>query len=171
MSRDSRIHYWVQVVNTFTDYYYYLSSWELQSRVDASEAAEAVLDARIQKSILLLIKERLDANPAENQRFKETTDWKILNQLLAAARLKELMKVKIAKVGKASGLRYHVTELGNSFYGRKVLTALGFSKQRYSLTKEEFERVHLEFQKIKLSLPEAVEPTTTEKFFSGELKE
>jgi hypothetical protein len=171
MSRDDRIYHWLRVVNGFTDYYYYMQHWEINPRVEAGEAAEAVLDARIQKAILLLIKERLDANPGENKRFKETTDWKILNQLLAAARLKELMRVKIAKVGKSNGLRYHVNELGDSFYGRKVLTALGFSKQRFSLTKEEFERVQVEFQKIKLSLPESVEPTTTEKFFAGEFKD
>lgn len=171
MSRDERIHHWVRVVCSFTHEYYYISAWEISPRVEAGEAPEAVLDARIQKALLLMIKERLDAHPAENKRFKETTDWKILNQLLAAARLKELMKVKIAKTGKTSGLRYHVTELRESFYGAKVLAALGFSKARYSLTREEFERVHAEFQKIKLSLPEAVEPTTTEKFFAGEIKD
>jgi hypothetical protein len=170
MSRAERIRHWLGVVNGFVANSQYLSTWEIEPRVEAGEAPEAVLDARIQKAILLLIKEGLDAQPKEQRRFRETTDWKILNQLLAAARLKELMKVKIAKVGKSSGLRYDVAELADSFYGRKVLSSLGFSKQRYSLTRDEFEKVQAEFQKIKLVLPEAVEPTTTEKFFSGELK-
>ena len=39
---------------------------------------------------------------------------------------------------------------------------------RRVLEKAEYERVRAEFKKIKLDLPEAVEPTTTERFFAGD---
>ena len=61
---------------------------------------------------------------------------------------------------------FDVDELSRTYYGRQVLDALGFTKRRKTLDKTEFEKVKSEFQKIKLALPEAVEPTTTEKYFA-----
>lgn len=131
-------------------------------------ADAAVVDARVQRALLGLVKQRLDADPAMNRRFAKATGWKILDQLLTAARLKELTRAKIVKGGRSGGLRYDVGELADTFYGRQVLDGLGFGARRRVLDKDEYEKVRAEFAKIKLALPEAIEPTTTERFFAGE---
>ena len=169
MSRDERIAHWTSVLNGFTRHRWFCTTDEVATRVEPGEAPEAVLDARCQKALLLLVKSRLDTDPSVNQQFLPTTDWKILNQLLTAARLKELTHARIIKKGRSSGLSYDVTGLTVTFFGRQVLDALGFSARRHIMNREEFEKVTAEFQKIKLVLPEAIEPTTTERFFAGEL--
>ena len=71
---------------------------------------------------------------------------------------------------RASGaVGYDVDELWRTFYGRHVLDGLGFAKRRKVLDGAEFDKVKDEFQKIKLTLPEAVEPTTTEKYFAADV--
>ena len=170
MTRAERIEHWVDQLNRFAEYGEVLTESDVEPRVEPGEAAEAVLDARIQKALLTIVKERLDAKPELNQRFKPTTEWKILNQLLTVARLKELTRVRIVKKGRTSGgAGFDVDELSRTFYGRQVLKGLGFGKQRRILNKTEFEKVKAEFAKIKLTLPEAVEPTTTEKYFAQDV--
>ncbi len=166
MPRADRIQHWTDYLNGFVEYGILLTTTEVEARVEPEEDEDAVLDARIQKAVLTLVKERLDAAPQINRRFKPTTDWKILNQLLTIARVKELTSVRIVKRGRSSGVGYDVEDLSRTYYGRQVLDGLGFTKRRKTLDKTEFEKVKLEFQKIKLTLPEAVEPTTTEKFFA-----
>jgi hypothetical protein len=145
----------------------FLSVAELEPLVEPEEDTDAVLDARIQKALFTMVKERLDANPEQNQRFKETADIKLLQQLLTLARVKELTRVRIVKKGRSSGgAGFDVDELSRTFYGRRILDGLGFTKRRKTLNKDEFDKVKDEFQKIKLTLPEAVEPTTTEKYFA-----
>lgn len=166
MARAARIAHWTEQLNRFVNYGSFLTADDVSKRVEPGEEAEAVLDARIQKALLTLVKERLDAHPEWNQRFKPTTDWKVLNQLLTLARLKELTRVQIVKKGRSSGgAGYDVDELSRTFYGRQVLDGLGISNRRRILNKTEFDKVRAEFAKIKLTLPEAVEPTTTEKYF------
>ncbi len=97
-----------------------------------------------------------------NQRFKASTDWKVLNQLLTLARVKELTQARIVKKGRG----FEVDDLAHTYYGRQVLDGLGFNKRRKVLDRAEFDKVKDEFQKIKVTLPEAVEPTTTEKYFA-----
>jgi hypothetical protein len=167
MPRDDRIEHWTKYLNGFVERGTFLAQTEVDARVKPGEEEEAVLDARIQKVLLTLVKEKLDAEPRLNQRFKASTDWKILNQLLTLARVKELTRVRIVKKGRTSGgAGFDVDDLSRTYYGRQVLDGLGFTKRRKMLDKAEFERVKAEFQKIKLSLPEAVEPTTTEKYFA-----
>ena len=72
----------------------------------------------------------------------------------------------IVKRGRASGAGFDIDDLSRTYYGRQVLDGLGFTKRRKTLDKAEFDKVKAEFQKIKLTLPEAVEPTTTEKYFA-----
>lgn len=169
MGRAERIEHWTDQLNNFAEWGYFLRGADVEARVEAGEAPEAVLDARIQKALLTLVKERLDAQPELNQKFKATTDWKILNQLLTIARVKELTRVRIVKKGRSSGgAGFNIDELSRTFYGRQVLAGLGFTKQRHILDRKEFDKVKAEFQKIKLTLPEAVEPTTTEKYFAQE---
>jgi hypothetical protein len=164
--RTERIEHWTKELNKFIARGYLLTKADLETVVGQEEDEEAVLDARIQKALLTLVKERLDANPELNQRFKPATDWKILNQLLTLARVKELTRAKIVKKGRSAGVGYDVDDLARTFYGRQVLEGLGFHKRRKVLDQVEFDQVKTEFQKIKLTLPEAVEPTTTEKFFA-----
>lgn len=167
MPRAERIQHWVKQLNGFVERGHFLSKEDLEPRVPPEEDEEAVLDARIQKELFTLVKERLDGNPEWNQRFKPTTDWKVLNQLLTLARVKELTRTKIIKRGRGSGgAGFDVDELSRTFYGRQVLDGLGFTKRRKVLDRAEFDKVRAEFAKIKLQLPEAVEPTTTEKFFA-----
>jgi hypothetical protein len=166
MPRTERIEHWTNELNKFVERGIFLTRAEVDAVVEQGEDEEAVLDARIQKSLLTLVKERLDAKPELNQRFKPASDWKILNQLLTLARVKELTRAKIVKKGRSSGVGYDVDELSRTFYGRQVLDGLGFTKRRKILDQDEFDKVKTEFQKIKLALPEAVEPTTTEKFFA-----
>ncbi|MCI0641878.1 MAG: hypothetical protein L0Y72_11210 [Gemmataceae bacterium] len=170
MPRAERIEHWTKELNGFVERGVFLNKVELDAIVEPEEDTEAVLDARIQKALFTLIKERLDAKPELNQRFKASTDWKVLNQLLTVARLKELTRVHIVKKGRTSGgAGFDVDELSRTYYGRQVLDGLGFTKRRKILDRAEFDKVREEFQKIKLKLPEAVEPTTTEKFFSQDV--
>lgn len=169
MPRADRIEHWVKELNGFVESGWYVSKPELDPLVEAGEETDpdAVWDARIQKSLLNLVKEKLDANPQSNRRFQASTDWKMLNQLLTMARVKELTRVKIVKKGRTSGgAGFDVDELSRSYYGRQILDGLGFTKRRKVLDRAEFDQVKAEFQKIKLALPEAVEPTTTEKYFA-----
>lgn len=167
MPRVDRIQHWTRYLNDFVERGSILTQPDVDARVEPEEDEDAVLDARIQKAVLTMVKEKLDAEPELNQRFQESTDWKVLNQLLTVARVKELTRVRIVKKGRsAGGAGFDVDELSRTFYGRRVLDGLGFTKRRKTLDKTEFEKVKAEFQKIKLTLPEAVEPTTTEKYFA-----
>lgn len=168
MPRADRIQHWTKYLNDWVEWGNVLTEEEVDGRVEPEEDEDAVLDARIQKAVLTLLKEKLDGDPALNRRFKPTTDWKVLNQLLTLARVKELTRVRIVKKGRSAGVGYDVDELSRTYYGRQVLDGLGFTKRRKTLNKVEFESVKAEFQKVKLTLPEAVEPTTTEKYFAQE---
>lgn len=169
MPREERIKHWVKELNRFVARGTFLTKDDLEARVPPEEDEDAVLDARIQKELFTLVKERLDGNPEWNQRFQATTDWKVLNQLLTLARVKELTRTKIIKKGRGSGgAGFDVDELSRTFYGRQVLDGLGFTKRRKVLDRTEFDKVRDEFAKIKLQLPEAVEPTVTEKYFGQE---
>jgi hypothetical protein len=170
MPRTERVDHWTKWLNGFVERGYFLTKQEVDAVVPQGEDEDAVLDARILKAMLTLVKERLDAKPEQNQRFKETTDGKVLQQLLTLARVKELTRVRIVKRGrKGAGAGYDVEDLGRTFYGRRILDSLGFTKRRTTLNQSEFDTVTAEFQKIKLTLPEAVEPTTTEKYFAQDV--
>jgi hypothetical protein len=169
MPRADRIEHWVNGLNDYVESGIFVVKPDLDPLVEAGEEADndAIWDARIQKALFTMVKERLDAKPELNQRFKATTDWKFLNQFLTMARLKELTRVRIVKKGRSSGgAGFDVDELSRTYYGRQILGGLGFTKRRKVLDRTEFDQVKAEFQKIKLALPEAVEPTTTEKYFA-----
>src|SRR4051812_1959617 len=117
MARAERIEHWVDQLERFVESGSFLTLFDVDARIEPGEAPEAVLDARIQKALLTLVKERLDAQPELNQQFKATTDWKILNQLLTMARLKELTRVRIVKKGSSGGAKFDVDELSKTFYG------------------------------------------------------
>ncbi len=146
-------------------------SWHIQESDllaltgDLSALPGPVADARAQKAALIWVKKTLDKDPTHNRWWRDKTNIGWLDKLLTMARLKELASTRIIKIGRKSGLRYDIAGLGQTFYGRKILRGLGFSRQRTRATKEEFARIQQACAKIKLRLPETVEPTTTEKFF------
>src|SRR5437870_5699697 len=101
MPRAERITHWINQLNDFVERGHFLTEADVDARVEPDEDEEAILDARIQKGLLTLVKEKLDAQPELNQRFKATTDWEVLNQLLNVARVQELTRVRIVKKGRS----------------------------------------------------------------------
>jgi hypothetical protein len=118
--------------------------------------------------VLLEVKRLLDEDPSRSAEFARASGWQLLDQILAATRLRELSRVKIVKRGGKGGLRYDVGELAQSYYGRQILESVQFNaKRRRVADKDEYETIRQACQRFKLTLPEAVEPTTTELFFSS----
>ncbi|MBX2801539.1 MAG: hypothetical protein KTR31_27935 [Myxococcales bacterium] len=144
-----------------------LSEEALQALMgDTDELAPAVAEARAQKALLVWVKGQLDADLAFARGFVDKTGIAWLDKLLTVARLKELAGTRIVKAGKSSGLRYDIGGLSATYYGRKILDGLGLSKRRTSATREEWAQIREACARIKLTLPETVEPTTTERFFA-----
>ncbi len=137
---------------------------ELESAAPEKAASADVLDGQIQKALVLLIKAKLDADPSTNQRFVATTKVPLWNQLLVAARVKELARSRIVKKGGGKKLRYDVADLAKTFFGKALLTEAGLQRQTV-LDKDELDKLNAACAKIKLTLPETIEPTTTEMFF------
>ncbi len=130
------------------------------------DAPTQIKEARIQKAMMTDIKSRLDKDIAFNQEFKDKTDWNWLNRMLTAARVKELASVRIVVKGRRSGMGFDITELVRSYYGRQILKGLDFNVSRRRVaTREEFETIQEACARIKLKLPEVIQPTTTEQFF------
>ena len=124
------------------------------------------INLRIEKSILEQLGAKLEEEPELNKGFVATTGWKALDRLLTVARLKELTKVRITKKGgRGTGLRFDITELSNTFFGKKILAGLEFGRRR-SLKRDELDKVEAACSKLKLKLPKITEPTTTENFFT-----
>ena len=137
---------------------------DLDRAVPDEAPSTEILDGLVQKALLVLIKGKLDADPALNQRFVVATKIPLWNQLLTAARVKELARARIVKKGGRKQLRYDVADLGKTFFGKHLLTEAGLVRQKV-LDKEELEKLQAACAKIKLTLPETIEPTTTEMFF------
>ncbi|MBA3539235.1 MAG: hypothetical protein H0T79_06375 [Deltaproteobacteria bacterium] len=137
---------------------------ELDKAVPETAASPEILDGQVQKALVLLLKQKLDADPAINQRFLQTTKVPLWNQLLAAARIKELARARIVKKGGRKQLRYDVADLAKTFFGKALLTEAGLVRQKV-LDKDELAQLQAACAKVKLTLPETIEPTTTEIFF------
>ena len=142
-----------------------VSRHELMQLVAAEAASAELMDGLVQKAILQLMKQRLDEDPALNHKFAPTVKNPLLQQLLVAARIKELAKARIVKKGGRKKLGYDVGDLAQTFYGKQLLDSVGLKRQRV-LDGDELAKLMAACDKIKLKLPEAVEPTTTERFFS-----
>jgi hypothetical protein len=141
-----------------------ITFFELEKAVPQEAPSPEVLDALVQKALVVLLKQKLDAEPALNQRFKATTAIPLWNQLLMAARVKELSRARIVKKGGRKQLRYDVADLAKTFFGRVLLADAGLKRQTV-LDKDELEKLQQACSKVKLVLPESIEPTTTEAFF------
>ena len=142
-----------------------LTLFELEKAVpDGAPSSPEVLDGLVQKALVLLLKQKLDADPSLNQRFKPVTKVPLWNQVLTGARVKELARAKIVKKGGRKQLRYDVADLAKTFFGKALLADAGLERQKV-LDKPELERLQQACAKVKLTLPETIEPTTTELFF------
>jgi hypothetical protein len=162
---------WAQTLRSHTlkKAWNFVQGNELRAMMGPVDGLEpAVVEARAQKAALVWLKTRLQADLRVAHEFRDKTDLPWLDKLLTAARIQELAGVKIAKAGKSGGLRYDVTGLQASWYGRRLLESIGFGKRRSSMTKDEFATLVQACARIGLTLPETVSPTTTERFFSGE---
>ena len=73
-----------------------VSRYELESAVPQGPT-DALLDGLIQKAAVVLVKKKLDENPALNQQFAAQVKNPLLQQLLTAARIKELSRARIVK--------------------------------------------------------------------------
>jgi hypothetical protein len=138
--------------------------YELEKAVPESAPSAEVLDGLVQKALVLLLKQKLDADPSLNQRFKATTRVPLWNQVLTGARVKELARARIVKKGGRKQLRYDVADLAKTYFGREFLKVAGLARQKV-LDKGELEKLQATCARVKLTLPETVEPTTTEMFF------
>ena len=137
--------------------------YEIQQSVPKDTAPE-LIDGMMQKAVLIMLKSRLDADPSLNLRFQQQVKNPLLQQLLTAARVKELAKARIVKKGGAKKLRYDVSDLAATFYGKQLIKSAGLDRQKV-LDKDELAKLQEACAKVKLVLPETVEPTTTERFF------
>lgn len=143
--------------------------YEFDKAVPEEAPSADVLDGLCQKALVVLLKQKLDADPSLNQRFKQQTPVPLWNQLLAAARVKELASARIVKKGGKKQLRYDVGDLAKTFFGKALLEDAGLKRQKV-LDKDELEALKKSCAKVKLVLPESVEPTATEVFFQEKEK-
>jgi hypothetical protein len=143
---------------------------ELDNAVPAEAPSPEILDGMVQKALVVLFKHKLDADPAINQQFVPATKVPLWNQLLAAARIKELARARIVKKGGRKQLRYDVADLAKTFFGKALLADAGLARQKV-LDKDELAKLQGACAKVKLTLPETTEPTTTEAFFDEAIAE
>lgn len=144
----------------------FITRAELVSHLGTLEDAvdPQLMQARVQKSLLALAKQKLVEDLARADLFKKDVGWKWLQQLLAATRLKQLTLVKIVRKSRKGKMGFDLSELQATFYGRQILAGLQLSTRRV-VDKTEFETVKAAFAAIKLTLPETIEPTRTERYF------
>ena len=157
-------HFTVYKAALINDWPDVVTFYEFDKAVPEEAPSAEVLDGLCQKALAQLLKAKLDAEPALNQRFKPATAVPLWNQLLSAARVKELAKARIVKKGGRKQLRYDVGDLAKTFFGRALLEDAGLKRQKV-LDKDELEALKKSCAKVKLTLPESVEPTATEVFF------
>ena len=128
---------------------------------------ERILDAKLEQIYLSSLSKKLKDNFKLNQLFIQSVDHPLIKQILTNARLEELKSVKIVRKGKS----YYINELVNSFYGKVIISGIdSISPNRKSLNRNEYDLVKTQCLRIKLELPEEIEPTNTEKFFNDEME-
>ncbi len=90
--------------------------------------------------------------------------WSIYRKIIVSARVNELKQVKIVQRRK----KYDLSELRSTFYGKKILEELPELGKRWIFNKEEYNKIKLICNKLKIELPEIIMLTTTEVFFNEE---
>jgi len=144
---------------------------EVQDLISTAKEPPAELTAeafalQVEKSIVQQVQRKLESHAYYLHVFEDVVSWKPIARSIAVARLKELSEVRITRTGgRGRGIRYNITELANAHFGKKILKGLNFTRRR-SLTTEELDQVKAACAKLKLTLPETIEPTTTEQYFA-----
>jgi hypothetical protein len=155
-------------LHTFQERRYpeFITRAELASHLGTLDAGvePQLMQARVQKSLLALSKQKLVEDLSLADLFKKETGWKWLNQLLAATRLKQLTLVKIVRKSRKGKMGFDLSELQKTYYGKQILAGLQLGTRKV-VDKTEFETVKAACAAIKLTLPETIEPTRTERFF------
>ena len=130
------------------------------------ELTSEIFSFQMEKSVLAGVKAALEQSIHRNSWFKAKTEWKPLDQLLTLFRLKELKSVGITRRGgRGKSKSFDVSSLAATFFGKQILRGLEMGRRR-TLDDKELEVLKAECAKLKLTLPEIIEPTTTERFFS-----
>ena len=131
-----------------------------------NELKPELFKIQLEKKILTGVKTALTNDIAVNKWFVAKTNWKPLDQLLTLFRLKELKSAGITRRGgRGKGKTFDVSTLAATFFGKQILNGLEMGRRR-SLNQEELDLLKAECAKLKLTLPEIIEPTTTERYFA-----
>jgi len=149
------------------DRYALLVNFESISKIAlGNELTPELFKVHMEKKILTSIKTALDGDPSINKWFPGNTGWKPLDQLLTLHRLKELKSVGITRRGgRGKSKTFDVSTLAATYFGKQILNGLNMGRRR-SLDQKELDLLKAECAKLKLTLPEIIEPTTTERFFA-----
>ena len=133
------------------------------------ELSPDLFKLQVEKKILTSVKSSLEDSIERNKWFHAKTNWKPLDQLLTLFRLKELKSAGITRRGgRGKGKSFDVSTLAATFFGKQILKGLEMGRRRL-LNQEELDSLKAECAKLKLTLPEVTEPTTTERFFADEV--
>ncbi len=140
--------------------------------IDSLELLEEKEDtAKAQREMLNLLMKALIKNLQINgkehleydfDKLKELVRWNPLFKVVAALRVKELKNSKVL----LRGGKYDLSAVKQTYYGKKILEACNLGN-RYSLTKAEYESFFIKTKKLKLEIPEEIEPTKAEIYFEN----
>lgn len=97
-------------------------------------------------------------------KLPEDTVWEPMKKLVTAVRVNELKEVKVMR---RKG-KYQVRQLKSTYFGKMIFQELEELESKSSLKEIEYNKVKLVCKKLNLSLPEVIEPTTTELFFGDD---
>ena len=87
--------------------------------------------------------------------------WKPLHKIIILKRLEEFKACKVVQYGK----KYDVSDLKGCYLGNLILSSIGFGPRRTRLTKEEYEQLVKQINRMKYEIPITIKPTITERYF------
>ncbi|MEZ4370348.1 MAG: hypothetical protein R3B07_05965 [Polyangiaceae bacterium] len=146
-----------------------LEESEIRAKLGSVRGLDAtLLQARVEKAAMTALTTKLESEPLTLNRFVDKPPLKWVAAVVTRARLLELSRVHIVRRASRVSKGYDISELAGSYYGRQVLGKLSFSNRRRVVDADEMATIKQAFAGIKLTLPEVVERTTTEKFFDPE---
>jgi hypothetical protein len=110
---------------------------------------------------------KLASDPSYNRHYPAQVKSPRLQQLLVAARMRELSAARLVKRAGKRRLYIDVGEVADTFYGALLLAQAGLGKKRV-LDAAELDKLRAACAALKLTLPEVVEPTTAQRYFDDE---
>lgn len=137
----------------------------LQAMGDFTGLPPQRVEALAEKTVLQAIRVKLDADPSFNHQLVEQVPHPALAQIVKLVRVRELTAARLVKRGGSGGLRYDITSLARTFYGGQILASIGLNRRRV-VKADELRQIQAICDTFKLKLPEAVEPTMTDKYFA-----